>query len=101
MNHSILDIAGALKAARTTKELSQREVSERSGLTQAQISKAESAADLRLTSLVELARALDLEVALIPLKFLPAVQSIVRDSSPRDDARTQPAYTLDGEDVDG
>jgi len=58
--------------------MSQRELSERSGLTQAQISNVENGADMRLSNLVELARALDLELALVPRKTMPAVESIVR-----------------------
>lgn len=77
-NLTLQDIAHTLRAAREAKSLSQREVSKRAGLTQAQISKAENAADLRLSNLVELARALDLEVALVPRKTVPAVESIVR-----------------------
>jgi hypothetical protein len=37
---------------------------------------------LRLSSLVEIARALDLEVTLVPRKALPAVQSILRGGGP-------------------
>lgn len=60
------------------------------GVPQAQISRFESGAvDLRLSSLVSLARALDLELELIPRKALPAVESIVRSTEnkePRTDA---------------
>lgn len=86
------EIARALKAAREAKGLSQRALSERSGLTQAQISKVENAGDVRLSSLVELARALDLEIALVPRRNMPAVLSITRGFA-EDHAR--PAYTLD------
>lgn len=50
---------------------------------QSHISKIESGgADIRLSSLIELARALDLELKLVPLKALPAVNNIVRSVSP-------------------
>ncbi len=73
------DLAKVLRSARTSKRLSQRELSERAGLPQAHISKIENGAvDLRVSSLVALARVLDLELTLVPRKAVPAVQSIVR-----------------------
>jgi transcriptional regulator with XRE-family HTH domain len=77
------EITKTLQAARVSKGLSQRALSQRAGVPQAHISKIESGAvDLRLSSLIALARVLDLEVALVPRKAVPAVQSIVRSSEP-------------------
>jgi transcriptional regulator with XRE-family HTH domain len=82
MSYSLEEIAGVLKAARQKKQLSQRELSDRVGLPQSHISKIENAAvDLKLSSLSELARALELELVLVPKKALPAVQSLIRTSS--------------------
>ncbi|MDX2412423.1 MAG: helix-turn-helix domain-containing protein [Woeseiaceae bacterium] len=82
MSYSLEEIAGVLKAARQKKQLSQRELSDRVGLPQSHISKIENAAvDLKLSSLRELARALELELVLVPKKALPAVQSLIRTSS--------------------
>ena len=76
-------IAAALKAAREAKGLSQRELSQRSGVPQPHISKIESNnVDLRLSSLLALAHALDLELTLIPRQAAPAVQSIARTARP-------------------
>jgi transcriptional regulator with XRE-family HTH domain len=62
--------------------LSQRDLSARAGVPQSHISKIESGGtDLRTSSLVELARALDHEVVLVPRKLLPAVEAIVRNAS--------------------
>lgn len=75
-------IATILRDARHKKNLSQRELSGVSGVPQGHISKIEKGAvDLRLSSLIALARALDLEVALIPRSAVPAVQSIVRSAA--------------------
>ncbi len=72
-------ITAALKAAREKKAISQRELSAKAGVPQAQISRLESGAvDIRLSSLVALARALDLEVELVPRKAVSAVETIVR-----------------------
>ena len=79
MNYITEEIASNLKAARESKGLSQRALSEKSGVPQGHISKIENGAvDLRLSSLVALARALDLELTLVPRKAVPAVKSIVR-----------------------
>ena len=60
-----------LKAARLAKGLSQRALSEGAGVPQSHISKIErGGVDLRHSSLVEIARALDLEVTLVPAKAL-------------------------------
>src|SRR5262245_18262031 len=90
-------IAMALKAARETKGLSQRALSERAGVPQGHIAKMQTGAvDLRLSSLLELARVLDLELALVPRKSVPSVNSIVRSaaSSPREaNAATRKAWS--------
>lgn len=76
--YKIEHITDALKAARKRKGLSQRELSERSGVPQSHISRIENGAvDLRLSSLIELARTLDMELLIVPRKAVPAVQSIV------------------------
>lgn len=75
-------IATALKNARETKGLSQRALSELAHMPQSHISKIESGGvDLRVSSLVELARVLDLELALVPRKSVSAVNSIVRSTA--------------------
>lgn len=83
MGYTTEQIAETLKTAREMKGLSQRALSKLAGMPQSHISKIENGAvDLRLSSLVEFARALDLEVTLVPRKNVPAVQSIVRSSQP-------------------
>jgi len=82
MSYATEHIARTLKEARENKGLSQRALSKKAGVPQSHISKIESGAvDLRLSSLIELARALDLELALVPRKTVPAVRSIVRSST--------------------
>ena len=83
MTYASEEIIAALKKARDAKGLSQRDLSARTGVPQSHISKIESgSADIRLSSLTELARALDLEVKLVPRKALPAVESLVRSTAP-------------------
>ncbi len=85
---AIEEISRTIKAAREAKGLSQRALAKMAGVPQSHISKIENAGvDLRVSSLTELARALDLELALVPRKTVPAVKSIVRSSRPADRAQ--------------
>ena len=87
----------SLKSARQEKNLSQRALSRKTGIQQTQISRIESGqADLRVSTLVELARSLDLEVVLIPRSLLPAVSSMTQKKSPRENSAMVPvpAYRL-------
>ena len=85
MNYTTQTIAASLKEARASKGLSQRDLSLMAGVPQAQISRIEAGTvDPRATSLIALAHALDMELALIPRKALPAVKSITRQSTGHD-----------------
>lgn len=80
---AVADIARNLHEARKAKGLSQRALAKLAGVPQSHISKIENAGvDLRLSSLTEIARALDLELTLVPRKTVPAVRSIVRSAQP-------------------
>lgn len=94
INHQL---AETLKAAREAKGLSQRALSQESGVPQSHISKIENGAvDLRVSSLVQLGRVLELELMLIPRKATPAVGAIVRSGT----ESARPAYTLDEDEHD-
>ncbi len=104
MNYEAQPIAERLRETRQAKDLSQRVLSKLAGVPQAQISRIEAGSvDLRLSSLIAIANALDLEVALVPRKALPAVHSIIRQTSAvtspseKPDA-PRPAYSLDEDD---
>ena len=93
MTYATEHLAGTLKNARRAKGLSQRALGKMAAIPQGHVSKIEAGAvDLRVSSLVELARALDLELMLVPRKTVPAVQSIVRGDAAR------PAYSLEDDD---
>lgn len=73
MHPTVLEIAHAIRTTRAAARISQRELGRRAGLTQAQISRFESGrVNLRLSSLVELARGIGLEVMLVPREGVPA-----------------------------
>lgn len=79
MSAGIEDLAVRVREARIAKALTQKELGKRVGLPQSHISKIEKGiVDLKLSSLVEIARALDLELTLVPRKALPAVEGAVR-----------------------
>jgi transcriptional regulator with XRE-family HTH domain len=87
------DIAETLREARVAAGLSQRALSARAGLAQSHVSEIESGSkDPGLAKLVDIARALDLELVLVPRKMLPAVLSMI---GPNEDERRSPAYALD------
>ncbi len=100
MPYTIEYIASTLKSARAAKKLSQHALGKRAAVPQSHISKIEnSTVDLRVSSLVELARALDLELMLVPRKTIPAVRSIVRGTREGEES-VRPAYRLDEDDHD-
>ena len=79
MTYATEHIAPTLRSAREARGLSQRALSAKVGLPQSHISKIENGTvDLRVSSLVELARVLDLELVLVPRKAISAVHAVVR-----------------------
>lgn len=94
MSYAADHIVSALKTARDKKGISQRELSAKAGVPQAQISRFENGdVDIRLSSLVSLGRALDLEIELVPRKAVSAVESIVRATT-SSERPIQPTRTL-------
>ncbi|MDE2915580.1 MAG: helix-turn-helix transcriptional regulator [Paracoccaceae bacterium] len=79
MGYATEHIAESLKAARERMGLSQRALGAKAGVPQGHISRIENGAvDLRLSSLVELARVVNLELILVSRRKLPAVRAIIR-----------------------
>jgi len=79
-------IATRLREARVAKAWSQRDLSQRAGIPQAHISRIENGAiDPKVSTLQDLARALDLELILAPRTALNAVDALVRETTKEDD----------------
>jgi transcriptional regulator with XRE-family HTH domain len=100
MRYITEQILESLREARVRKGFSQRELSRRSGVPQSHISKIESGGvDLRMSSLIALARVLELELFVAPKKFVPAIQSFIRSSQglSDQDEPMSPAYQLEEE----
>ncbi len=82
MSYQSQPLVQEVQSHRTNSGTSQRALAQRSGLTQAHISQIETGrVEPGLSSFIELARALDLEVVLVPKKLLPAVQGVLRQTS--------------------
>jgi transcriptional regulator with XRE-family HTH domain len=79
MTPALQTFVQTIKAAREKKGLSQRALAAKIGVPQSHISKIEAGVvDLQTSSLIEIARALDLELMLIPRALLPAAQALQR-----------------------
>ena len=100
MSYLTQPLSQELKKSRENQGLSQREISAKSGVPQSHISKIEhDQVDLRISSLIAITRALDLELVLVPRKLLAAVHAIVDNSNKITGKPSSPAYTLDGDDT--
>jgi transcriptional regulator with XRE-family HTH domain len=81
--------AQSLRQARLQKGWSQRDLSGKAGIPQAHISRIESGAvDVKVSTLVELARLLDFELVLAPRASLPAVEALIREAEASHDLRS-------------
>lgn len=88
METSIEALVETLREARRLKGLSQRDLSKKAGLTQAHLSRIESGAiDLKLSTLLELARLLDLEPTLVPRTAISAVNAVMREADANREVR--------------
>ncbi len=91
----IQEIMATLKAARKKKGLSQRALSAKVGIPQSHISKIEKGmVDLQTSSLIQIARVLDLEVVLVSRTHLSTVQALQNASFT---SKSIPMYRLTDE----
>lgn len=87
--YSLAPLTDAIRQARQAKGWSQRDLSARAHLTQAQISRIENAeVDLQVSTLLELARSLDLDIQLVPRSAITAVEAVVRSAEARSEQRS-------------
>jgi transcriptional regulator with XRE-family HTH domain len=88
-----------LREERLRKNLTQQQLAEKLGFRQRQISDLERARiDPRLSTIQNVARALDLELVLIPRHLITAVQGLQRAGS---DSAKRPMYALADEETEG
>jgi transcriptional regulator with XRE-family HTH domain len=95
-SQTLYALGDVLRQARQAKGWSQRDLSARTHMPQAQISRIENAdVDPQVSTLIELARALELELQLIPKSALTAVEATVRSSQARFDERASQSLMAD------
>ncbi len=89
-------LAEVIRQTRQAKGWSQRDLSARTHMPQAQISRIENAdVDPQVSTLIELARALELELQLIPKSALTAVEATVRSTAARSHERASQSLMAD------
>jgi len=76
-------IQDQIREAREVKGLTQADLGRRIGQPQSSISRIERGGDLRVSTLLEMARVLDLEPMLIYKRLIPAVQALMEDAADR------------------
>lgn len=87
--YGLESLTEAIRQARLARGWSQRDLSARAHLTQAQISRIESGeVDMQVSTLVELARSLDLDLQLVPRSAIRAVEAAVRSAEERSEERS-------------
>lgn len=94
------DFVRAIRLQRNRKGMSQVELGERLRMPQSQIARIEAGdRDVRLSTLTEIARALDLEPMLVPKRLIPAVRYMIEAPEQRSSRRPK-LVGNDPEDVD-
>lgn len=82
MSYASDDMIALLRAARLAQGLTQRELGERVGSPQSYVARLEAGGtDPKMSSLVEIARALDLDLKLVPRQAVPVVDAALRANS--------------------
>lgn len=79
-------IQDQIRRAREAKGFTQSDLGQRLGQPQSSVSRIERGGDLRLSTLQEMARILDLEPMLIPKRLVPAVQALIEHATGPDQA---------------
>ena len=82
------NLAEQLKRERMRKGYSQKKLAQLAGLEQSRVSQIEHGAEVTVSTLKEISRALHLELVLVPKRLLSAVEYVVREQD--DDKGEEP-----------
>jgi len=89
-SESLLEIGQLLKAARKGLQMTQEQVADMAGISRPRYREIEAGSSAaRTTTLINIARALGLELILVPQAMVPAVDALLR---PHDDVDDLPAF---------
>lgn len=89
---ALQDVGQLLKATRKARRLTQEQVADLAGISRPRYREIEAgSSSARTTTLINIARALGLELMLIPQAMVPAVDALLR---PHDDLDDLPAFVV-------
>ncbi|XUY30059.1 helix-turn-helix domain-containing protein (plasmid) [Agrobacterium sp. rho-8.1] len=89
---ALLEIGQLLKSTRKVRRLTQEQVADMAGISRPRYREIEAGSSAaRTTTLINIARALGLELMLIPQAMVPAVDALMR---PHDDLDDLPAFMV-------
>ena len=74
-------IQDQIRQAREARNFTQGDLGKRIGQPQSSVSRIERGGDLRVSTLLEMARVLDLEPMLIPKRLVPAVRALIEHAA--------------------
>lgn len=74
-------IQDQLRQFREAKGLTQSDMGARIGQPQSAVSRIERGGDLRVSTLLEMARALEMEPVMVPKHLIPSVQALLRQAT--------------------
>lgn len=102
MKNAIEELAAEIKKVRKEKGYSQLAFAKKHGIPQSRLSRIENGmTDLQASSLIELARLLDLELMLIPRQIAPIVRNLAGNISESETTvKATPLYSLKGTEDD-
>jgi HTH-type transcriptional regulator/antitoxin HipB len=83
-----------IRQAREAKGLTQSGLGSRIGQPQSAVSRIERGGDLRLSTLLEMARVLELEPMLVPKSLIPAVQALVGHATSQEGSNAPDASSI-------
>ncbi len=81
-------IQDQLRQSREVKGLTQSDMGARIGQPQSAVSRIERGGDLRVSTLLEMARVLEMEPVLVPKQLIPAVQALLGHASGQRETKT-------------
>ncbi len=81
-------IQGQIRKARVSKGLTQSDLGSRIGQPQSAVSRIERGGDLRVSTLLEMARVLEMEPVLVPKHLVPAVHALLGHALGQGDTHT-------------